>query len=104
MFKYWAIKKYGDKLHKKLQQRYGVTPHYSAHQIRATVYQGNFNPEYLPLGYILYLEHSAINAVFAAEFPEIAIQAYKNELLSYLDSRKDNSLVFTLKSSSVITN
>lgn len=88
MFKRSAIKKYGNQLLPKLQQRYGEETFYNASQVRATVYQCNFNPTYLPLGYLLFLDSSALNKVISTEFPELCIRKYKQEIQNYLDSRK----------------
>jgi hypothetical protein len=88
MFKRRAIKKYGNQLLPKLQSRYGEQTYYSASQVRATVYQCNFNPTYLPLGYILFLDAFALSDVISTEFPELCIRQYKQEIKSYLDERK----------------
>ena len=88
MFKRRAIKKYGNKLLPKLQKRYGEQTYYSASQVRATVYQCNFNAIYLPLGYILFLDSYAQNSIIAKEFPELCIGTYKQEMKDYLDERK----------------
>jgi len=88
MFKRRAIKKYGNKLLPKLQQRYGEQTFYSASQVRGTIYQCNFNPTYLPLGYLLFLDAPALNGVLSSEFPELCIRKYKQEMKSYLDDRK----------------
>ncbi len=88
MFKRRAIKKYGNQLLPKLQKRYGEQTYYSASQVRATVYQCNFNANYLPLGYILFLDAYALSNIISIEFPEISIREYKQELKDYLDERK----------------
>lgn len=88
MFKRRAIKKYGNQLLPKLQKRYGEQTYYSSSQVRATVYQCNFNPNYLPLGYILFLDACALNNVIAVEFPELCISRYKQEIKTYLDERR----------------
>ena len=87
MFKYRSIKKYGSKLLPTLEKRFGYQDFYSASQIRATVYQKNLNPQYLPLGYILFLESRELSHIMAVEFPTINITEYKNEMLSYLESK-----------------
>jgi len=88
MFKHSAIKKYGNKLLPQLQKRYGERLYYSASQIRATVYQRNFNSKYLPLGYILFLEPSILAQIIEKEFPCLCIIRYKKEMRDYLDEHK----------------
>jgi hypothetical protein len=88
MFKRRAIKKYGNNLLPKLQHRYGEHTFYNASQVRATVYQCNFNPTYLPLGYILFLDACELSKVIAIEFPELCIRKYKQEIKDYLSERK----------------
>ncbi len=89
-FKAWSIKKYHLPLQSKLAKRYGKRQHYTAHQVRATVYQCCFNPRYLPLGYILYLSPSELIAVMRNEFPEIELAIYKQEFNQYLERFTDN--------------
>ncbi len=88
MFKHTAIKKYGKKLLPVMQKRYGEQRHYSASQIRATVYQCNFKPSFLPLGYLLFLDPQLLPTLMKKEFPSICIQDYKKEMRDYLDERK----------------
>ena len=88
MFKYWSIKKYGNKLLPQLIKRYGKQKFYSERQIRATVYQCNFNPKYLPIGYILYLEPSKLNVIIDKEFPNLSISDYRKEISSYLETKQ----------------
>jgi len=88
MFKSWSIKKYGYKLHHKLINRYGVQLYFTVHQVRATVYQCNFNPKFLPLAYILYLSPEQLAKIIAIEFPELSIASYKKEMLTYLGKNK----------------
>ena len=88
MFKRAAIKKYGNKLLPKLRQRYGEKVSYNASQVRATVYQCNFNPSYLPLGYLLFLEESALSQIISIEFPQLCMNNYKQELRTYLNEHK----------------
>ncbi len=90
MFKYYSIKKYGEKLLPALEKRYGVKNYYSSSEVRATVYQNNFNPKYLPLAYLLFLEQSALKNVLYAEYPELNISQYKQEILTYLDRKRYN--------------
>lgn len=88
MFKYAAIKKYGYKLHPILQKRYGEQLFYTASQIRATVYQCNFNPKFLPLGYLLFLDPHLLIQLMQEEFPTICIHHYTKDIRDYLDKRK----------------
>jgi len=88
MFKRRALKKYGNQLLPRLQQRYGEQTFYNASQVRATIYQCNFNPSYLPLGYLLFLDSYSLNKVTAAEFPELCMRKYKQEIKDYLSNRK----------------
>lgn len=88
MLKHAAIKKYGKKLLPKLQERYGKHNFYTASQVRATVYQCNFNPKFLPLGYLLFLQQEALQEILAIEFPDLCINNYKAEMRNYLDRKK----------------
>lgn len=97
MFKYWSIKKYGSKLLLQLEKRYGKAPHYSAHQIRATVYQCDFNAKYLPLGYLLYLDRPIIASVLKQEFPQLNVAQYKQEILKVLSGRSCQNFFAILK-------
>jgi len=99
MFKYWHIKKYGDNLANRLAKRYGEKHFYNASQIRATIYQCNYKPSYLPLGYLLYLERSQLNETLEREFPELDIQSYKNEMLDYLGKKQYSGKLYELKHS-----
>lgn len=92
MFKYWSIKKYGTKLLPTLEKRYGEHPTYTSNQIRATVYQDNFSPEFLPLGYILFLDPKELEEVLLIEFPELNLQDFKNEVLAYLGNNYPGTL------------
>ncbi len=89
-FKTWSIKKYNDPLLNKLTKRYDKRQFYTAHQVRATVYQCCFNPKYLPLGYILYLSPSELTVVMANEFPEIDLAVYKQTYNQYLELFANN--------------
>lgn len=88
MFKYTAIKKYGYKLFPLLQKHYGEQNFYTASQIRTTVYQCNFNPKFLPLGYLLFLEPTLLSQLMSDEFPSVCINNYKKDIRDYLDKRK----------------
>ncbi|WP_286261724.1 DUF6559 family protein [Thalassotalea atypica] len=88
MFKYWSLKKYGTKLLPLLEKRYGKQHFYSRHQIRATIYQGDFEPQFLPLGYLLFLKSSELNNVLVSEFPGLDIQQFRTEILEYLDNKQ----------------
>ncbi len=87
MFKYSSIKRYGKRLHPKLVKRFGEKKFYSSSQIRSTVYQCDFNPEYLPLGYLLFLEKNASQEIITLEFPQLCLITYKKNLLDCLKSR-----------------
>ncbi|SET31942.1 DUF6559 family protein [Thalassotalea agarivorans] len=87
MFKYWAIKKYTNKLRKKLKKRYGEKQYYSGSQVRSTVYHCNFNPKYLPLGYILHLSDQELKNVLGLEYPTLCVRSYKQDILSFLNSK-----------------
>ena len=93
MFKYWSIKKYGNKLLPLLEKRYGLKDFYTASEVRATVYQQDFNPTYLPLGYILCLKKVDVKAIFAKEFPSLCPDAYKQEILAYLNTKQYRGFV-----------
>lgn len=99
MFKYWSIKKYGCKLLPQLEKRYGKKAYYSPHQVRATVYQCDFSPKYLPLGYLLFTQGSELNFALATEFPELDIHAFKNEILTYLETKSYKGYILTLQQS-----
>ena len=88
MFKQLAIRKYGNKLLPKLQKRYGEQKYYNASQVRATVYQCDFNPNFLPLGYLLFLEKSTLNKIISIEFPELCIRQYKQDMQGYLNKHQ----------------
>jgi hypothetical protein len=87
MFKYWSLKKYGTKLLPYLEKKFGKRNFYTSSQIRTIVYQKDFNPNYLPLGYILFLDPKEIQQAFHVEFPQINIVEYKKEILDYLDKK-----------------
>lgn len=88
MFKHAAIKKYGNKLLPTLQKRYGEQVYYTGGQVRATVYQCNFKPRYLPLGYLLFIEPVKLTPLMEKEFPSTCINQYKKEMRDYLNERK----------------
>jgi len=85
MFKQAAIKRYGKRLHPYLQKRYGKKAFYSASEVRATVYQCSFKPKYLPLGYLLFLENSALKTIIKKEFPSLNIDTYRKEMAKHLN-------------------
>ena len=87
MFKYWSIKKYGKKLLPYLEKKFGKRDFYSASEIRTIVYQKDFNPNYLPLGYLLFLDPKEAQQIFSTEFPQLKINEYKQEILNYLDKK-----------------
>lgn len=88
MFKYYSIKKYGKKLLPALEKRYGHKEYYSASEVRATVYQNNFNPKYLPLAYLLFLDQNALKNVLYSEYPELNISHYKQDIVEYLNRKQ----------------
>jgi hypothetical protein len=83
-FRNYSINKYDRLLQKKLTKRYGFRHYYTAHQVRATVYQCCFNTKYLPLGYLIYLSPSELRDVMMSEFPELNIVIYKKQFDQYL--------------------
>lgn len=87
MFKYWSLKKYDNKLLPYLEKNFGKQEFYSASQIRKIVYRKDFNPHYLPLAYILFLDPIELDEVIAIEFPQLELEAYKKEILMYLDKK-----------------
>jgi len=92
MFKYYSIKKYGVKLLPTLEKIYGVKKYYSASEVRATVYQNDFNPKYLPLGYILFLDQAALNEVWQTEYSALNIKQYQQEITDYLNQKRYGAL------------
>jgi len=96
MLKYLSIKKYGDKLLKKLEKKFGKKSFYTRSEIRGTVYKGNFSPTYLPLGYILYLEPQELPNVIGCEFPDVDMLEYKEEILKYLDKKSYQGSILQL--------
>lgn len=88
MFKYYSIKKYGSKLLPILVKRYGEKKHYSASEVRATVFQCNFNPKLLPLGYMLFLTQSDLKNVLYIEYPHLDVKQYKKEISDYLSIKR----------------
>ncbi|WP_448566232.1 DUF6559 family protein [Thalassotalea ganghwensis] len=93
MFKYWSIKKYGSKLLPLLEKRYGIKDFYTPSEVRATVYQEDFNSDFLPLGYILFLKKADVKAIFAKEFPSLCPDGYKQEILAYLNQKQYRGFV-----------
>lgn len=87
MFKYWSLKKYVTKLLPLLEKQYGVRAFYSASQIRETIFKKDFDPKFLPLGYILFLERSKLLDTMSEQFPDINISEYKKEILLYLERK-----------------
>jgi len=85
MFKKLAIKKYGTKLRPMLKKRYGDNSYYTASQVRSTVFQKDFSPRFLPLGYILFLNQQDLEQVILEEYPELDIRDYKQQVLNYVN-------------------
>jgi len=88
MFKYWSIKKYGAKLLPTLEKRYGIQDYYSPSQVRATVFQCDFSPEFLLLGYVLFCQRRSLNQVAKKEFPHINVEQYTRDIINFLDSKR----------------
>ncbi|MGB1197426.1 MAG: hypothetical protein ACPG46_00160 [Thalassotalea sp.] len=88
MFKYWSVKKYGNKLLPALENRYGIKDFYSPSEVRSTVYQKDFNPDLLPLGYLLFLNSTDLSSIFSQEFPSLTPESYKQEILAYLNTKQ----------------
>ncbi|WP_206485433.1 DUF6559 family protein [Thalassotalea sp. G2M2-11] len=87
MFKYWSLKKYGKKLLPTLEKHYGVQDFYTPSQIRTVVYCKDFDPSYLPLAYLLYAAPQSLTETLETEFPRLDIQAYKREIIGYLEQQ-----------------
>lgn len=88
MFKNQSIKKYGLKLLPTLEKRYGTQKHYSASEVRTTVYQNDFNPKYLPLAYFLFLDQITLKNVLFAEYPDLNISQYTKDIADYIVRKK----------------
>jgi hypothetical protein len=88
LFKYYSIKKYGVKLIPILEKKYGSKKHYSASEVRSTVYQRNFNPKYLPLAYLLCLDKNELNSVLFTEYPELNISEFRKDIGGYITRKK----------------
>ena len=72
-----------------LIKHYGEQEFFTPSQIRTVVYRKDFDPKYLPLGYMLCAEPAAVKQVMKKEFPQIDINAYKSEIVGYLEKQKD---------------
>ena len=88
MLKFRAIKKYGAKLMPALESRFGEKKYYTPSEVRSTVYLKNFNPKYLPLAYLLYLEKNDLKNVIYIEYPELDIEQYTIEINDYISRKK----------------
>jgi len=86
MLNKFAIKRYANKLLPTLNKRYGTSEKYSAHQIRETIFKCGFNPKYLPLAYILYIEKEQLIPILAIEYPELDITSFRKEICYYLST------------------
>ena len=104
VFKYYSIKKYGAKLLPTLEKRYGKKKFYSASQVRSTVYQNDFNPKYLPLAYLLFLDQNALKNVLFAEYPELNISQYKKDIGLYIARKKYNGYLQSFNTNTDIAN
>ncbi|MBA6264874.1 DUF6559 family protein [Colwellia sp. Bg11-12] len=87
MFKYWSIKSYGTKLLPTLKRNFGCKEYYTASEVRTTVFQNNFSPKYLPLGYILFLNDISLKETMYIEFPQVNISEYRKDISNYLTSK-----------------
>lgn len=87
MFKYWSLKKYGTKFLPALEKQFGQLDFYTPSQVRSTVYCKDFDPQFLPLAYLLFVEPKLLNELFQKEFPQIDIEKYKREIVSYLEKK-----------------
>jgi hypothetical protein len=87
MFKYWSINRYGSKLLPSLEKQYGIKKYYSASEVRTTVFKNNFSPKYLPLGYLLFLDHQTLMEAMYIEFPQVNVDEYRQSILHYLESK-----------------
>jgi hypothetical protein len=88
LLKFRAIKKYGAKLMTALENRFGAKKYYTPSEVRSTVYQKNFNPKYLPLAYLLYLDKNDLKNVIFTEYPELDIEQYTIEINDYISQKK----------------
>jgi len=84
MFKYWSLKKYDSKLLPQLIKQYGRQEFYSPSQVRTIVYKKDFDPQFLPLGYILFVRPDLVSETIEKEFPQLQIAEYKKEIGQYL--------------------
>lgn len=87
MFKYRAIKKLGNKLLPTLEKEFGNKTYFSAREVRSTVYKKNFNPSFLPLGYIISLHPDELTEVMNEQFPDVSVHDYKKEMMTYLSEK-----------------
>ncbi len=97
MFKYWSLKKYGTKFLPTLEKQFGQHNFYTPSQVRSTVYCKNFDPQFLPLAYVLFVEPKLLNELLAKEFPQIDIEKYKREILEYLDRKSYSGYLSVLE-------
>ena len=79
MFKYLAIRRYQKRLVPILKRRFPETKQFTASQIRTVVYQEDFSPKLLPLGYMMLLSGSELSGVLDLEFPELDTKAFMQE-------------------------
>lgn len=88
MFTYFSVKKYTTKLVPLLEKRYKSKGPFTPSQVRATVYQCDFNEKYLALGYLIALPKSEVKAIFSAEFSDICPEQYRIEIIELLANKK----------------
>jgi hypothetical protein len=99
MFKYWSIKRYGTKLLPTLERNFGCKDYYTASEVRTTVFKNNFSSNYLPLGYLLFLDDISLKEAMYIEFPQINISEYRQEISSYLASKSYHGYLQVLQKS-----
>lgn len=71
-----------------LINRFGEKEYYTPSEVRSTVYHKNFNPKYLPLAYLLYLDKNDLKNVIYIEYPELDIEQYTIEINDYITRKK----------------
>ena len=87
MFSQRSVKKYINKLTPRLEKRYGKQVNYSASQVRTTVYQRDFNPSHLALGYIIALNEHDLAAVLKIEYPDLSVTKYMNDVIDTIGTK-----------------
>jgi hypothetical protein len=98
MFTPRKLHHYFSLLPKKLQKRYGIRATYNAHQVRATVFHCDFNPNYLPLGYVLFLPAEQASAVIQKEFPDFSMAALFEQINQFTKKKPEFQAMLQLSS------